>query len=202
MSFHVRWTIADESWDEARALVARSLPEWAFEPSPNLGDELLPGFIRFTWNGRAMVPVPVRDAGWADFSIVRHGPRLRQYEATQTFLSREYNLWMAEFAWHLAYALDIERFETAREGTDAWYHMYDAPLMLRFRMASGNVAVLSDEREDLGWMPLVPNEQFFVGVKKILGSFAAALGEQAPDLLRWEVFKSLLPYLPETRKSG
>ena len=201
MAFEIGWTIESEHWNEASAFVERASADWARDSSSEVIEGLLPGWIRFGWNGEHMVPVPLRDNSWADFSVRRHGLRLREFAANESHLAQEYSLWVAEFAWQLANALNVEKFETAPDGADAWYHMFDEPLSIRFHKSGGDIAILSDEREDLGWMLLGPNEKFFVGVKTLLGSFAAALGEHVPDLLGWEVFKGLLPYLPETRKS-
>jgi hypothetical protein len=197
LPFEIDWTVEDEYWQQAKVFAAQAPAHWALDQSGELLDYLLPGSIRFRQNGQPLPALPVHDLSWVDFAAQHFGNRLREFAGDETHLAQEYSLWVAEFAWQLANALNVEKFETAPDGADAWYHMFDEPLSIRFHKTGGTIAILSDQLVDHGWMILVPQNEFFRGARRFLGSFAAALGDNIPALLGWRTFAPLLPYLDE-----
>lgn len=194
MGFRIDWAVDDADWEQARDVAARFGPGSDYDVALLALENLLPGTVRFGWDGTPMLPVPVSDPTWESFSVWPERNRLGVQRPEETDLARGFGVLVTDLAWQFAHIVEGGRFESAPDGAHAQYNLSVDALAIRFLKNGERVVILSNQLIDRGWMLVVPGSEFVAAVRSFLHEFAGALRRHAPALLPWETFAPLRPY--------
>lgn len=193
--FEITFAIWNHAWDDARSRSVAHHPGYEFDVTTEVIDDLLWGIVEFQRNRQTLMPVRMPIDEWESVSRFSHGthPPAATYDY-ETTLASLIPMPIGEFAWNLALILDRLGFETAPIGTTENYHRHLGPFHLRFVKMESGVGMFIEGFLDVGWVSIVPENEFFTAVRRFSQSFTAALQREAPELLEWTSFQPFTPY--------